>query len=102
MSPRLSLRRLTATVTDAEGVVWVIRSEERRSAVLTIDRQAQSVAREGVLTFTSEFGEVRRSSHVAPLTWASGSPENLKALLARSAAVRPQLAKRRVKRKRSS
>ena len=72
-------RRLEIAFTDAEGVGWVVRAQWRRTAVLGLDGSCQSVAREMVLFFTSELGEMRRSRASVTEEWARMSEEELKA-----------------------
>lgn len=97
MSPAFSLlvprRRRndvpTVTIKDSDGVCWYVRAEERREAVLSIDRSNHQVQRRPYLVFVSEFGKRRRSREPAADGWEKLAEWELRELLASSVGLPP-------------
>lgn len=68
--------KVPVTIRDSEGVLWNAHIEERREAVLSIDRSNNQVARPQYLVFVSEFGQRRRSKEPVADGW-EGLPQNV-------------------------
>jgi len=68
-------------LTDTEGVIWRVSTEERREAVLSISRSDDQVAHRLYLLFISEFGHRRRSREPAVREWHTLSDATLLSLL---------------------
>ena len=73
--------RMFVSITDHDGVNWTIHVEERREAVLSIDRAKQHVIRSPYLVFVSEFGKRLRSKDPAPDGWEALAEVDLCGLL---------------------
>ena len=67
---------LTAT----DGVVWSVRAEKRRQAILSIDRSYHSVDARLYLVFTSELGQRKRSREPVGEDWTGLSTGQLREL----------------------
>lgn len=70
--------------------MWAVHVEERREAVLSIDRSDDRVDRPEYLIFVSEFGKRRRSREPAPRDWQSLPGHELREFL-KSAVALPSL-----------
>ncbi len=72
---------MSITIKDSEGVCWNVRVEERREAILSIQRVDHQVDRLQYLVFVSEFGKRRRSKQPAPDGWETLAEHELRELL---------------------
>lgn len=61
--------------------MWTCHVEERREAILSIDRSDDRVVRPEYLIFVSEFGKRRRSKEPAPDGWQSLPEHELREIL---------------------
>lgn len=61
--------------------MWAVHVEERREAILSINRSDDRVDRPEYLIFVSEFGERRRSKKPAPDGWQSLQEHELREIL---------------------
>jgi hypothetical protein len=79
----------TVTIKDSDGVSWSVHTQERREAVLSIDRSNHQVERRPYLIFVSEFGKRRRSREPAADGWEKLPEWELRELLASSVGLPP-------------
>lgn len=76
-------------LTDGDGVVWSVRAEKRRQAILSIDRSDHRVEARIYLVFTSELGQRRRSRESVGDAWQGFSIPQLRELFRQGVGIPP-------------
>ena len=76
-------------LTAPDGVVWSVRAERRREAILSIDRSNHNVEARLYLVFTSELGQRKRSREPVGDDWTDMSTRQLRELFEQGAGMPP-------------